>query len=60
MKSKKAACFTLLARNPVDVQMRWIAMAQQLGFDPDDAEVYFIPGHRFPPLSHSSLPASVH
>jgi len=28
--------------NYVDVQMRWIAMAQHMGFDPEAIEVYFI------------------
>lgn len=31
--------------NPEDVRMRWIALAQQMGFDPDsDMGVHFIPG----------------
>jgi hypothetical protein len=30
--------------NPTDVQMRWIAMAQHMRFDPDAIEVHFIPG----------------
>jgi hypothetical protein len=34
----------LAGENPVDVQMRWIAMAQQLDFDADTIDVHFIPG----------------
>ncbi len=30
--------------NPVDVRMRWIAMAQQMDFDVDTIDVHFIPG----------------
>lgn len=30
--------------NPVDVQMRWIAMAAELGFDPENIDVHFIAG----------------
>ena len=30
--------------NPVDVRMRWIAMAQQMDFDVDTINVHFIPG----------------
>jgi hypothetical protein len=30
--------------NPDDIRMRWIAMSQQMGFDVNDVEVYFIPG----------------
>ena len=30
--------------NPDDVRMRWIAMAQQLGFELDEIPVHFIPG----------------
>ena len=34
----------LAGENPVDVQMRWIAMAQQFDFEGQDVEVYFISG----------------
>ena len=34
----------LAGENPIDVQMRWIAMAQQLDFDADTIDVHFIPG----------------
>jgi hypothetical protein len=30
--------------NPVDVRMRWIAIAQQMDFDVDTIDVHFIPG----------------
>ena len=34
----------LAGENPIDVQMRWIAMAQQHDFDADTIDVHFIPG----------------
>ena len=34
----------LAGENADDVRMRWIAMAQQIGFDIDDINVHFIPG----------------
>ena len=34
----------LAGENPVDIQQRWIAMAQQHDFDPETIEVHFIPG----------------
>ena len=34
----------LSGENPDDVRMRWIAMSQQMDFDIDSIEVYFIPG----------------
>jgi AAA domain len=34
----------LAGENPIDVQMRWVAMSQQLDFDPDTIDVYFSPG----------------
>lgn len=30
--------------NPTDVKMRWIAMAERMGFDPNTIEVYFVEG----------------
>jgi hypothetical protein len=30
--------------NPDDIRMRWIAMAQNMDFDPDAIDVHFIPG----------------
>lgn len=30
--------------NPVDVRMRWLGMAHELGFDPEDIDVHFIAG----------------
>jgi RecA-family ATPase len=41
---EKGRVLYLAGENPVDVQVRWIAMAQQFDFDSDDTEVYFIPG----------------
>ena len=38
---EKGCVLYLAGENPVDVQMRWIAMAQQLDFNPNEAEVYF-------------------
>jgi hypothetical protein len=32
------------AENPTDVVMRWIALAQHMGFDPNAIEVYFVSG----------------
>ena len=34
----------LAAENDLDVQMRWIALSQQMQFDINDIEVYFVPG----------------
>ena len=34
----------LTGENPDDVRMRWIAMSQQMDFDINSIEVYFIPG----------------
>jgi hypothetical protein len=34
----------LAGENPDDVRMRWIAMAEHLGFDPDEIGVDFLPG----------------
>src|SRR5262249_53504877 len=34
----------LAAENPDDVRMRWIALAQNMDFDVNDIEVYFIEG----------------
>jgi hypothetical protein len=41
---EKGRVLYLAGENPTDCQMRWIAMAQQFDFDPDEIEVYFIPG----------------
>jgi hypothetical protein len=43
-ETKKRRVLYLAAENPVDVRMRWIALAQQMDFDPDTIEVYFIEG----------------
>jgi hypothetical protein len=34
----------LAAENPIDVQMRWIALAQQMDFDADAIPVFFVEG----------------
>src|SRR5262249_41373342 len=43
-KTKRLRVLYLAAENPDDVQMRWIALAQHMGFDPDDIDVFFIEG----------------
>ena len=43
-KTKKRRVLYLAAENPVDIRMRWIALAQQMDFDADTIEVYFIEG----------------
>jgi hypothetical protein len=43
-EAKKSAVLYLAAENPADVRMRWIALAQQMDFDPDTVEVFFIEG----------------
>src|SRR5262249_13985566 len=43
-KTKKRRVLYLAAENPVDIRMRWIALAQQMDFDADAIEVYFIEG----------------
>jgi hypothetical protein len=40
----KGRVLYLAGENPVDVQMRWIAMSQQLDFDYDTIDVHFSPG----------------
>jgi hypothetical protein len=42
--TKKRRVLYLAAENPVDIRMRWIALAQQMDFDPDTIEVYFVEG----------------
>ena len=41
---EKGRVLYFAGENADDVRMRWIAMAQQLGFDLEDIDVYFIPG----------------
>ena len=41
---EKGRVLYFAGENPDDVRMRWIAMAQQFGFDLDAIEVYFISG----------------
>jgi AAA domain-containing protein len=43
-ETKKRRVLYLAAENPADVRMRWIALAQQMDFDPDTIEVFFIEG----------------
>jgi hypothetical protein len=43
-ETKKRRVLYLAAENPADVRMRWIALAQQMDFDADTVEVYFIEG----------------
>jgi hypothetical protein len=43
-KTKKHRVLYLAAENPVDIRMRWIALGQQMDFDPDTIEVYFVEG----------------
>lgn len=43
-ETKKLRVLYLAAENPDDVRMRWIALAQAMGFDIDTIEVYFIEG----------------
>jgi hypothetical protein len=40
----KGRVLYLAGENPIDVQMRWIAMAQQLEFDWNEIDVHFSPG----------------
>jgi AAA domain-containing protein len=41
---EKGRVLYLAGENPVDIQMRLIAMAQQYDFVPDDAEISIVPG----------------
>lgn len=43
-ETKKCRVLYLAAENPDDVRMRWIALAQHMGFEVDEIEVYFIEG----------------
>jgi hypothetical protein len=43
-ETKKRRVLYLAAENPADVRMRWIALAQQMDFDADTIEVFFIEG----------------
>jgi hypothetical protein len=42
--TEKCRVLYAAAENPVDVMMRWTALAQHMGFDPDEIEVYFASG----------------
>jgi energy-coupling factor transporter ATP-binding protein EcfA2 len=41
---KSGRVLYLAGENPTDVQMRWIAMGDVMGFDPNTMDVHFIPG----------------
>jgi hypothetical protein len=43
-KTKKRRVLYLAAENPVDIRMRWIALAQQMDFKTDTIDVYFVEG----------------
>ena len=43
-ETKQRRVLYLAAENPVDVRMRWIALAQQMDFEADSIEVYFVEG----------------
>jgi len=40
---QKGRVLYLAGENPTDIQMRWIALSQQMDFDVDDIDVHFIP-----------------
>jgi len=42
--TKKCRVLYAAAENPEDVRMRWIALAEHMGFDPKAIEVYFTEG----------------
>ena len=42
--TKKSRVLYAAAENPEDVRMRWIALAQHMGFDPATIDVYFTEG----------------
>jgi hypothetical protein len=42
--TKRCRVLYAAAENPDDVRMRWIALAQHMGFDPQEIGVYFIEG----------------
>jgi AAA domain len=41
---EKGRVLMFAGENPDDVRARWIAMSQQMDFDPDTIGVYFVPG----------------
>jgi AAA domain len=43
-ETKKRRLLYLAAENPADVRMRWIALAQQMDFDANAIQVYFVEG----------------
>jgi hypothetical protein len=44
LEVEKGRVLYFAGENADDVRMRWIALAQQMGFDPDSIDVHFIPG----------------
>src|SRR5262249_20981232 len=44
LETSKRRVLYLSAENPLDVQMRWIALAQQMDFDADEIDVFFVKG----------------
>jgi hypothetical protein len=43
-ETKRCRVLYAAAENPEDVRMRWIALAQHMGFDPAEIQVYFTEG----------------
>ena len=43
-ETKKSRVLYLAAENPIDVQMRWMALAQQMDFVAHEIEVFFVEG----------------
>src|SRR5262249_4011545 len=43
-ETKKRRVLYLAAENPADVRMRWIALSQQMDFDAEAIEVFFVEG----------------
>jgi hypothetical protein len=43
-KTKRCRVLYAAAENPDDVRMRWIALTQHMGFDPEEIDVFFIEG----------------
>jgi hypothetical protein len=41
---EKGRVLMLVGENPDDVRARWIALAEQMGFDADEIDVHFMPG----------------
>jgi len=43
-ETAKGKVLYFAGENPDDIRMRWTAMTQQLGIDPAEMDVYFVPG----------------